>query len=396
MIQIALAAAIGCWGVVGVRAQDEDVGPPGNAPISYGDLVTETITNDAFFDWWKVEAVAGDVMIIEMTGSEGLAPKIGMLDSNGDLIAQSEDGAVDGFTELLFEASIPGEYTIIATRAGIQDGASTGRYELLLGLETAGEAPITPYEQVEFRCADVEAITAASLRFRHSGQAQQVLVYGLDGFQPAVRVLLSGDADVESTCTRDGDGMGDSIRLPNSDETILVDVGVSVAKVDLLPGEVGDASALTITIGSVDGSAGRYLVAITGFSIEAPGDVNAMEVRLGPLAAQSSELLVYMVDAEMNGRLDPYVRFGDMPDDSGCDDAGRRGCEDVPVVEDVGVLLADGAALTGDRFDAGLRIAPGELQSFSLVLQSFDDNTYGDYGVILFGELPPRPTSESE
>lgn len=371
------------------HAQGEE---PSIEPVEFGDLVEDTITEDAFFDWWQVEAVAGDVMIAEMTASDGLEPLLGVLDPGGNLVMTSADGAPNGLVEIEYRVETPGEYTLVATRVGNEDGTSTGSYALILGLARVGEARITPYEQVEFRCADFEVTTAASLRFRQPGRAQQILVYGLDGFQPVIR-LLNERAEAANVCTRDGSGTGDVIALPGTTRMTIDGETAQVAKATLEPAADARPDRITLTIGSVDGTPGRYLAVVTGFSLDDGDDVDSIEARLGPLAAQGSSLLVYMIDAEHNGRLDPFLRFGTDPNEGGCDDAGRRGCETIPEVIDVGVTTVDGLRLLGDRFDAGLRIPEGELDSVGMVLSSFDNNTRGPYALLLIGELPPRPTA---
>lgn len=385
----ALATGLTLWlcGAGGAFAQEDDA--PTNEAVNYGDMVTGELSATAFFDLWRVDALAGDQIIIEMTGYDGLEPLIGILDSNGTLTARSEDATANGLAELEFTVPAAGEYTIVATRVGNETGMSTGGYSLLVGLVETAPAPVTPYEQVEFRCADFEVTTAASLQFRQPGRSQRIVVYGVDGFQPVIRIV-SSHGDEAQTCTRDGDGEGDSFTLPGEAPVTVSGESAAVAEVDLTLAEEQDLGILTLTIGSVDGAPGRYIAAISGFAIETAAEQDTLEARLGPLAAQGSSLLVYMVDAEPNGRLDPAVRFGQAANDDICDDAGRRGCDDVPPVEDAGVLTADGLRLLGDRFDAGLRIPPGELASMSMVLGSFDGKTSGDYGLLLVGELPPR------
>jgi len=100
-------------------------------------------------------------------------------------------------------------------------------------------------------------------------------------------------------------------------------------------------------------------------------------------------MLVYMVAAE-NSRLDPQLEL--LSTGLVCDDAGRRGCEDVPSFNRAGATLheGEGTAIVGDRFDAGLRLAPGNPDPQDIELRAFDGNTTGNYVIVVIGQLPPR------
>lgn len=370
-----------------VAAQTDDADAPLNETITYGDRVSGDLSSAAFFDLWRIEAQAGEEILIEMAGQDDLEPLIGLLNPTGDLVARSDDGSPNGVAELTFTFETPGDYTIVATRVGNQNGTSVGRYTLFVAQGESTVTVVNPYEEVEFRCADFEVTTAASLQFRQPRGSQRIVVYGLDGFQPVIRVLASR-SDAAQVCTREGDGTGAALTLPAA-APFTADATIPTAEVELAAED--ELGIITLTIGSADGAPGRYLAMITGFALE-NGEQNTLDARLGPLAAQESALLIYMVDAELNGRLDPAVRRGDAPDDAVCDDAGRRGCEDVPSVAGVGVETADGLRLIGDRFDAGLRIPQGELESVSMILGSFNNHSAGNYGLLLIGELPARST----
>jgi hypothetical protein len=95
-----------------------------------------------------------------------------------------------------------------------------------------------------------------------------------------------------------------------------------------------------------------------------------------------------------DSRLDPFVRL-DTPEGIECDDAGRRGCDEVPSITGAGVAINDGVTITGDRFDAGLRLAPGHPDPLTLELSSRKSGTYGEYALLVIGELPPRSTGRN-
>jgi hypothetical protein len=371
------ALTVGTAGLA--RAQGD---APLTAPIQYGDQVTETITQEAFYDWWQIEALAGEVLVVEMRASDGLAPLLGLLDPGGTLVARSADGAVDGFAELEVPIEQDGLYTIVPTRVGNADGLTAGTYQLRVGLAGGAPAPTRPYEEVTFRCGADEAAVVAAISFPvESAPSGEIRAYGIDGLIPVIRVTR--DTDDAPLCGEAGAIEEDSFTLPGETEPTTEAPAARLAY-DF----TGETGTITITIGSAGSAAGRVLAAVSGFTIDPADESEYVTARVGPLAVDGGVTL-YMLDAERGGRLDPYVRFE--AEAEGCDDTGaRRGdpmCTDVLTVNGAGVETADGLRLLGDRFDAGLRLI-SQREPQPLVLESFRGNTAGAFGVLLLGELP--------
>ena len=185
--------------------------------------------------------------------------------------------------------------------------------------------------------------------------------------------------------------LGDSFTLPGEDARTVDDVDNKM-QAQLIIKDAPRMGLVTLTIGAESGLPGRYMAVIEGFSIGSPGDIDNIEARLGPLAKDTT-MLVYMVGSS-NSRLDPFMNIASndpfAPGQVECDDAGRRGCADVPAFTDAGVELNDGAKVWGDQFDAGLRLAPGNPDPIPLEFRSKNDNTRGDYALVFIGELPPK------
>ncbi len=363
-------------GVV-ARAQDTTT----MQPISYGQAVSGTITDDQFFAHWRFVTGAGDHLQIQMTGADGLRPLIGLLGPDGSLIARSDDGDIDGTVELDFTAPAIDEYRIVATRVGNQDGTTTGTYTLRIDRLNPQPTRDPAYQDVTFLCGTVEATALVSFHFAREPEdngAYSLRVYGLDGFQPVIRVQTGGD----DTCTRDpADAVGDVITLPGERPITLTSASATAQIV--LTSENADPGAMLITIGSADDQPGRYLAVIGGFTIEPSTDTDDYAIRLAPRPAHDgAPLLVYAVG--LNNRLDPGIS-GDL---GTCDDAGRRGCEDIPSFDGAGVIFNGDTRALGDRFDAGMRITDAD-QHYLQVL-SFSGTTHGDYALFLLGSLPPR------
>lgn len=392
-IRVVLAVLMACWLVGQAGAQDAE--QAGVFGMLYGDQVEETLTDVAFYDWWQFQANEGDHFYVEMTGSGGLEPLLGLLSPGGVLITRSDDGAADGTVSIEYTTELSGQFTLVATRAGNQDGTSTGSYMLRLGLvstSTIGGGDGVPnYQDVVFECLDDEAANAFSVRFAEDGDQvtdQRITLFGLDGFQPVLRLEL---AAVEQTFCSQGwrDAEGNRYTLPGGTAVTIPDsaLGPNTQHTIINAAAAGD---ITLTIGSMGEAPGRYMVVIDGFQITPGNDSDLIFVRLGPLASATT-LDVYMVQTG-NNRLDPYIRLNE--NQLACDDAGGRGCPDVPPLAGAGMSLLDGTLVKGDRFDAGVRLTPGTQDEQVLELGSFSGSTSGTYALIFIGTLPPRDLND--
>jgi hypothetical protein len=363
---------------------------PVSDSINYDDLVTDTLTARSFWDWWLLQATEGDQIVAEMTGEGGLEPLLGILDPNGTLVARSEDGAADGTITLEYTATETGEYTVVATRVGNENGLSLGSY--LLQVRRANETPthINPYQEVVFRCEDYDVANAATIVFEEDPEqatSYLITIYGLDGFQPVVRAEL-GALDF-TDCARDTTAMfGSVFALPGEEPFTLVDDFAEIAAQLFIP-NAAPAGEITFTVGSANGGTGRFIAVIHGLMLT-ESDVDMIRVGQGPLAALKP-LAIYMI-AEPSSRLDPSLAFADDSLAGAiCDDAGRRGCEGVPSPDGLYIFLSEQSIeIKPDAFDAGLLLPPGMPQLYDIELSSFNENANGAYSIVLIGELPPR------
>jgi hypothetical protein len=376
--------------VLPVQAQDD---APTVSSITYNAVVEDTVTDQAFFDWWRLQAAAGDLLVITMTAGDNLLPLIGLLNPVGDLIATSPDGQINGTVRLEYTIEQEGPYTIVATRVDNVNGTSTGSYVLELRRANQPEPPQDLRQPVTFVCEDHEAVTMATLAFAEDHPADdtplnhRITVYGIDGFQPVIYVEFHSDQDFQTCNTDANQTVDDSFTLPGETaRTVTTSSLHTVSQLTLSGAEL--MGVITLRIGSLDGTPGRYMALIEGFTIDPDNDQDLFEVQIGPRPAAGTTLQVYMVAAE-NSRLDPYM---DTLDDAGqnCDDAGRRGCEEVPTFADAGAVLhsGDGMTLSGDRSDAGLLLAPGSPDVIvPVLLTSRNGGSHGGYVLVIIGEL---------
>ncbi|MBZ0303065.1 MAG: hypothetical protein K8J31_25185 [Anaerolineae bacterium] len=365
---------------------------PLSEPINYDDSVTDDLTQRAFWDWWHIQAAQGDVIVVDMQAREMLEPLLGILDPDGTLVARSDDGTAGGSVSLEYTVQQEGEYTLVATRVGNENGTSDGPYALRVRRANEVPARENAYQEVTFRCQDYEAANAATIEFADDPEQATyylISVYGLDGFEPVIRVQFSA---VDLTdCSRDVQGVsGNRYALPGEDPITLTDPAVYTDHTaQLLITSAAPVGTVTLTIGSANASPGRYLALIEAFTIE-PGDEDGIRIGQGPLAS-ALPLTLYMV-ADSKSRLDPSIHWtNETTAGAICDDAGRRGCEGVPSPEGLAVYIAEqDAEITADRFDAGLVLPPGPPALRDVTLTAFDQRTSGPYALVLMGELPPR------
>jgi hypothetical protein len=360
--------------------------------ISYDQTVTDTINNDAPYDWWQLQAQQGDVIVVNMSASDGLAPLLGILDPGGDLVASTLDNPAElnSSLELEYTAQVNGIHTLVASRVGRLEGTTSGSYALLVRRGNPSVNVDENYQDVVFRCQDFEAATVTTVIFGDDvaqADTYRISVYGLDGLQPVIRVHLS-EPDI-TDCSQDGHAMpGDEYTLPGEETRTLTEPVTTASQLTIKSAD--QMGTVTLTIGSRDSQPGRYMAVIQGLQIAPRTDRDTVDLRLGPLAKDTT-LSVYMIGDEKT-RLDPVMRWLsiDGEGDVLCDDAGRRDCEAIPTLTGVGVRFNDNVNVIGDSFDAGLHLAPGNLDPMTLELNSREGDTQGGYSLVLIGELPPH------
>jgi hypothetical protein len=387
--------------VIPTQAQDDE---PTDDTITYGAVVSDTITDGAFFDFWRLQAEAGDIVFLIMTASDGLAPLLYILDEGRNLVARS-DGPLEGphvdatpNETITLEYGVPagGEYLIGVGRVGRDEGTSTGSYTLEVRRANPSTTGVDLFQDVVFSCIDFEAVTAATLELSpQMGESYRISIYGFDGFDPVMRIETSESVEPGS-CQTDSAAMGgDQITLPGEATITLEDVESpeNAARVELAQ-VMGDR--LRITVGSREGTPGRYLLVIDGLTVDRTGDVDLLDVWIGPRAAETTDMLVYML-AVGSSRLDPLIEQLNLENDDEvlafCDDAGRRGCEDVPGGDQLRVIFGDGEEIIGNRFSAGLRLAPGSPDPMLLQFRSRNSST-GGYAIAILGSLPALELAE--
>ena len=388
MMRLSLLFIFAIVSVAPSLAQDDT--EPTIREINYGETVQDSITDQALFDWWVFEAFAGDVVIGQMNAEGDLIPLLGLLAPNNEMLARSDVNAVaeaGGVARIEFEIPEDGTYRFVASRAGLENGASTGNYSFTLLLGNDAVPRPNPFLEVVYRCREDEAVNM--LQFDALGNTLneniRITLYGLDGLQPVIRIK---NLDDTARCFNEPITDSVEINLPNveTDTTPINTVQFDFSQLETL-------ADVTVQFGAVEGTSGRYIAVIEGLGIDEYGEREFLGFQAGP-RAQNEAFLIYMIGAE-GTRLDPYIRL-DLGDEQvyTCDDAGLRECADVPAIDGYGLQFEDGRRIIGDRFDAGMYITPQDTDSQLVQFSARNPSTRGAYSLIIIGTLADEADSE--
>jgi|GEM_PF-2491413 len=406
----------------------------GAIPISYGQTLQGTISDQQWRVIYSFQGQAGDVVTIAMNRIDTtLDPYVGLLDASENVLAENDDfqGQRDSF---ISETTLPatGTYYIVATRYGLQNGTSFGAYNLILtraGSGTAGQTggqtsgPVsggafgglptgdttggstggqtgvtigggqqggTAQQQpggLTFECngQTVNGATLITFRDVRPGFNYQVTVIGLDNFDPVIAL----QAEDGSTLCNDDEprAAGSQISLPDigyveaSSLTSQLSFNTSVATGDLV-----------MAIGGFGSTGGHFVAIFEGLAISPATEQDAVTFNVSG-AIQNEPILVYMI-AETTS-LDSYM-FVDGTDIV-CDDAGSGPCADTPAFSTDqnnahGVVIANGGQYIAWQYDAGIRVVPGGTGDLTFVFQSYNGQTQGEYAMVVVGAAPGAGT----
>lgn len=387
-----------------VWAQEADENVPTIAPLAFNTPVVDTITPIAFYDWWEVDLVQGEMILITMEAFDGLVPLLGIVDETRELLLRSDSDGVaepNATLEVRFTAPARGRYLVVASRDGNQFGTTSGTYRLTVDSIGRVDVRENTLQAVEFRCGERIITSALVLQLEENRAPRRdgfvdfyaVTVFGYDGFQPVIRAEAPELRAEPLDCTSDGRALPSSgVRLPDlpertfgeEDEPNMARLIVQNTADDVRVGE------LTFTIGSLNRGRGRFVVVVQGLQIAPRDNVDTLTLRLAPLT-RTRPLSVYAL-REANTRLD-IALSAVLSDGTSlfCDDSGRGDdCADAPSLTQLRVWIADGGGqeVLGTRFDASLVLTPASTDPMLVRVASRGNETAGGYTLIFVGELP--------
>ena len=211
-----------------------------------GEPVVGTITHSAYAQIYRVDLQAGADLVVAMFAGEQstLDPYLGFATEAGDVLAEDDDsgpqvegGQFDAYLRLT--VSQAGSYLILATRAGLDTGTSTGDYVLIAGIpdestgvqQTTGNElpPGMAYMGAITIGATVKGTITADTYFHiyeYQGTANEQLTItmtGTGGLDSYLGILDPSDEVI----AEDDDSAGGldaqiSIRLPESGSFLII------------------------------------------------------------------------------------------------------------------------------------------------------------------------------
>ncbi len=113
------------------EAGTSDGGAP--VPLAYGQQVEGIVTDERPGAYYVFQAAANDQVVIHMAAQDGdLDSFLYLYGPNGEIVGQDDDSGGSLDAELAVVIPAEGNYTILATRFGRQNGSSMGSYLLSL------------------------------------------------------------------------------------------------------------------------------------------------------------------------------------------------------------------------------------------------------------------------
>ncbi len=123
--------------------QEENNGIVYVGEMNMGDSVTGTIDNTNYVMLYSFAGNANEQVTITAVGAGSLDTYLGIMDADGNILAEDDDsaGGAQGLdAQISIKLPETGEYTIIVTRSGIDQGTTSGDFTLTL----SSGAPVAP------------------------------------------------------------------------------------------------------------------------------------------------------------------------------------------------------------------------------------------------------------
>ncbi len=265
--------------------------------IAYGQTISGTIGNNAPEFRYTFEANAGDVVNIELKATSGdLDSFLILLDSNGDQLAEDDDGGAEGFDSFLRSFTMPesGIYTIVATR--YQTGTSAGDFELTLN--SGSPVVIVPSGAMSYgeRVAGLLNDVTFEQRYTFTADAGDVIgiqMNAITGNLDTFIILL--DEAGNQLIDNDDDPQGDGLNAYLRDFTIS---------------EAGTYTIVAQRYNGAQGSSeGRFELTLTSnrpFESVSSAISETQSVRFYTFAGEANQTITLSMEAT-SGNLDPLL-----------------------------------------------------------------------------------------
>ena len=414
---IVLSCALGSPVPV-LQAQDDVpllTDQPLEVPAFIGEPMSDSISDEAFFDWYTVELTSGDDIFVRMQASPELAPLLGVLTQGRDLVARSDaegDASPGDSISLRYTAAEAGTYTVVAARVGLNEGTTTGEYQLTIDRVQAPPPRERTRAPITFRCENtdepIDATTVLMLRIDEEtlpvsdeqpfAELIRITVLATDDFEP----VIQAEASVQEAPLQCNDRFApeDGTTVQGWLPIVAPGDGPSTEAMSW-PAESQYGAQLTLRnsspvdifgridliIGSRDGGGGDFVVIVEGLRLNYHEDVDEIGL-FKAVATRTGDMQVAMVarsGTRMDGVMTLTAASGDV---LSCDDVGSDDCAAVPSVVGDRIRMPDGAEWVATRLDPLLLWDDHTVQPAILTLQSRGQQSAGEYVLIVLGTLP--------
>jgi hypothetical protein len=392
--------------------------------IEYGDSVTGRITDELYFDAYCFEGSDGDEIVIDVEGTSGdLDTLVRLWDNTIETLFEENDDVEDGNTDsqIVFTLPADGDYLILVSRYELEDGSSTGGFELTLTAESSTKGLgggskddknsgkddnniADPSEVITLDC-DTGEILYGGLQFGfisiNPGFSYTVTVFGIDDFDPVLAVETEFRV---GSCNDDERDAAGSFAVVPGEGNLFANTNTAQVRFSM-----PRAGSPVVTVGSFDGQGGQFAMVIEGLAIQPNTELDGFVIRVPePLADET--LSVYMISryadldpflqiAAGEGLEDSFTSQGEFIPDSidyenaffiaSCDDAGSSNCEeDTPALPGGGIDIANGRTYITGHFDAGIQLVPETTDPLLYVFGSSERRSRGEYAILIIGTAP--------
>lgn len=239
--------------------------------------------------------------------------------------------------------------------------------------------------------SDIEAGVELTIVQQRSGNTYRITAVGIDGFDPVLGVMLTGDYDDALCNDNDSEAATYSADLPTTGD---VSSDRNSAQVVFNLNSSNAFENVSIVVAGEGGSSGEYVLIIEGmFASSADGAGDPMSLAISPALFESGvDPTVYMISVV--SAFDPLVYLADsqlaqLEDNDGnpirCDDAGSSALcwGDSDSLTSSYVSRSQNRQLAGGQFDSMMTIPLSSNTVgffFNYVMTSFG-TTEGDYVV---------------
>lgn len=382
-----------------------------------GQPLTGTVTNEVPSALFCLAVAQGDVINLEMVATSGnLDPYLMIYDLVAEqVVAENDDIANGNLSAGITNFTVPAAnvYVVLATRAGANQGTSTGNFNITFTTGAGGSNNTGTTNTntgsvgtggLSFTCPDgnqfVNGVMVTVVQMR-AGFTYNATAIGIDGFDPVLGVL---DASGNILCSDDtASAAVYSAALPSiQSNNGVAPASASSARVDFFHNDPSGFANIGLIVAGFNNASGEFILVLEGMAVTsadgAGGDPFA--VHLTPNLLNSNvPIAAYQISNTTS--LDPMMYVTDidgnvLTDTSGteiyCDDAGTEYCWGESVsLNNAAVTILNGRGLPGGPSDPMLFIQPGlaaaavaemQLEMLLFRMTSYQQSSFADYTVV--------------